>query len=209
MSDYYDDMDDDDIIEGYCVRDKLMVEIENPEAVWTRKGMAATRGECPLCGGTVFRMGKTYLHDGLTAPPAVEVTGSTKRKHAKLPQDTIYILYADADEAIAQQIAADLEKSGLKAWLHEPDDHGVAWAGGVHPALKQCNRMLYLLSAEAATDASIAQNWQFFKEKRKPILVAQVGTADTPDALRRAPRFDFTSDDDFKTTFRQMMQALG
>ncbi len=203
MSDYYDDDDYDEVIEGYCVRCRLMIEIDYPEAVWTRRGMAATRGECPDCGGTVFRMGKTHLHDGANAPAPVSVGGG-KGKQAKLPQETVYVLYAEADEAIAQQIAADLEKVGVSPWLHESDE--VMWAGGVHPALKQCQRMIYVLSP-AALAGSIEAGWQFFKTNRKPVIIAQIASSNPPDALRRSPRFDFATD--YKRAFREMLQALG
>ena len=58
FADEYHDEDDFEPIEGYCVRCRESVEIEDPMPVWTRNGLPATRGECPICGGTVFRMGK-------------------------------------------------------------------------------------------------------------------------------------------------------
>lgn len=203
--DFYDF--EDDPLEGYCVRCREMVEIEDATPVWTRKGMPATRGECSLCGGTVFRMGKTALHKEDKRPAAVEVTGSTSRKQAKLPQDTVYVLYAAGDEALAQQIAADLDKAGIKPWLHEQASDNVAWAGGVHPALRDCNRMVYVLSEGALADAEVQTGWAFFKSKRKPIVIAQVAAdAAPPDAIRRSPRFDFT--ENYTKAFRQMVQAL-
>ena len=151
--DEYDLLDDEDeILEGYCVRDKMMVEIENPQAVWTRRGMPATRGECPECGGTVFRMGRTPAHDALQRPEAVLVAGGGKR--AKLARDTAYIAYAESDESIAEQIAADLEKTGVASWLH---DYGaqVNWAGGVHPALSECGSLVVLLSPAALQSEAV------------------------------------------------------
>jgi hypothetical protein len=34
-------------IEGYCVRCKTMIEMEQPEAVWTSRGTPGNRGTCP------------------------------------------------------------------------------------------------------------------------------------------------------------------
>jgi hypothetical protein len=200
---HYADEDDEIILEAYCVRCKQMVEIEGPLPVWTRRGMPATRGECPDCGGTVFRMGWTALHDQSKRPDAVQVSGSTR---ARLSRDTAYIAYAEADEVIAQAIAADLEKSGIASWLHEYNGSSVQWAGGVHPALSECGSLVVLLSPAALQSDAVEAAWQFFRDKRKPVLIAQVADIDPPDAIRRSPRFNFG--DDYKAALRQLVQAL-
>lgn len=199
--DLYDD--DDDVLEGYCVRDKVMVEIGNPQPVWTRRGMPATRGECPECGGTVFRMGRTPAHDNLTRPDAVTVAGNQR---TRLAQDTAYIAFAEADESIARAIADDLEKIGIASWLHDYAPAEVNWAGGVHPALTECASMVVVLSPAALASDEVETAWQFFKSKRKPVVIAQVAAADPPDPIRRSPRFDFSQD--YRTAFRQLVQAL-
>jgi hypothetical protein len=209
MSDYYDpnDPDTQDPIEGYCMRCRTSVEIEEPLPVWTRKGQAAVRGTCPLCGGVVFRMGKTALHDEKKRPSAIQI-GDThdKRTRAKLSRDTVYINYAGDDEEQAQQIGADLEKSGIPIWLHDGDSDATAWASGVHPALKECARMVLVLSAHTAQDARVQGAWEFFRTNRKPIVIAQIQPQDPPDNLRRSPRFNFESD--YKTALRHMLNAL-
>ena len=206
MDEYYDEVEHEPI-EGYCMRCRDHVEIEEAQPVWTRKGMPATRGECPICGGTVFRMGKTDLHDEANRPEAVHIGGSEKRNRPKLARDTVYLTYDPADEELAQQLAADLDKIGIAVWLHEHEGDSVNWAGGVHPALKECARMVYILSPKALKSEEVIQSWTFFREQRKPIVIAQVkAQIDPPDAIRRSPRFDFTGD--YKTAFRQMVQAL-
>lgn len=204
---YYDEDDflDDEEIEAYCVRCRETVEVLDLQAVWTRKGMPAVRGDCPNCGGAVFRMGKTALHQAKERPAAVEVSGDSRRKRPALERDTVYVAYSSEDETIAQQLAADLNKIGIAAWLHEGDDT-TAWAGGVHPALKECARMVYVLSAAALDGEDVNAAWRFFKEKRKPIVVAQVAPVAPPDPIRRSPRFDLAGD--YKAAFRQLVQAL-
>ena len=205
LEDWHDE-DEFDPIEGYCMRCRESVEIESPMPVWTRKGLPATRGECPICGGTVFRMGKTYQHDERNRPEAVQIGDDNKRNRPKLARDTVYVTYADDDEEIAQQIAGDLEKVGIAVWLHDHGDNNTKWASGVHPALIECARMVYVLSANAIDNASVVNAWMFFKEQRKPIVIAQVERIDPPDLIRRSPRFDFRSD--YKPAFRQMLDAL-
>ena len=198
-----DDLFDDEPLEAYCVRCREMVEMENPEPVWTRRGMPATRGECPNCGGVVFRMGRTAAHNADARPEAVQVAGRTR---AKLSQDTAYVAFAEADAALAEQLAEDLQKAGIATWLHDATPSNVHWAGGVHPALKECARLVLVLSPAALRDPSVEAAWRFFKEKGKGIVVAQLAAVEPPDALRRSPRFDFTAN--YKSIFRQMVGAL-
>jgi DNA-directed RNA polymerase subunit RPC12/RpoP len=43
--------------EGYCVRDKQKVTIQNPQQIIMKNGKPATQGTCPNCGAKVFVMG--------------------------------------------------------------------------------------------------------------------------------------------------------
>jgi Domain of unknown function (DUF5679) len=45
------------VAEAYCVKDKKKVEIVNPEKITMKNGKPATKGTCPECGGSVFRIG--------------------------------------------------------------------------------------------------------------------------------------------------------
>ncbi len=55
-------------MEAYCVKCKTKREIQNPQAVFTENGAPATRGVCPVCGTTLFRMGNTEAHANLPRP---------------------------------------------------------------------------------------------------------------------------------------------
>jgi len=46
-----------EVAEAYCVRDKMKVEIQNPEKITMKNGKPATKGTCPKCGNSVFRIG--------------------------------------------------------------------------------------------------------------------------------------------------------
>jgi hypothetical protein len=200
----YDDMLED--IEGYCLRCQESIIIEEAAPVWTRKGQPATRGICPSCGGSVFRMGKTEAHDLDQRPDAIDVAGEGKRNLPRLERDTVYIMFAPEDEATALQLADDLNKVGLAVWTHDYDDADVNWASRVHPALKECRQMILVLSDAALGRDGVTTGWQFFKQERKPIIIAQIAETAPPDLIRRSPRFDFRTE--YKRSFRQMMQAL-
>jgi DNA topoisomerase-1 len=55
-------------LEAYCVKCKAKREIQNPQAVFTNLSAPATRGTCPVCGSTLFRMGRTDAHNGMPVP---------------------------------------------------------------------------------------------------------------------------------------------
>jgi len=44
--------------EAYCVKCKASREIKNPQNVTLKNGKAAIKGVCPVCGTSVFRIGK-------------------------------------------------------------------------------------------------------------------------------------------------------
>jgi DNA polymerase II large subunit len=45
------------LAEAYCKKDKKKVEVLNPQRITMKNGRPALRGTCPICGGTVVRMG--------------------------------------------------------------------------------------------------------------------------------------------------------
>jgi len=42
---------------AYCVKDKTMVEVQNPTHITMKNGKAALSGTCPKCGNKVFKIG--------------------------------------------------------------------------------------------------------------------------------------------------------
>jgi len=55
-------------LDAYCVKCKIKREVKDPQPVFTNNGTPATRGICPVCGTTLFRMGRTEAHEGLPVP---------------------------------------------------------------------------------------------------------------------------------------------
>ena len=42
---------------GYCVKDKVNVEMKDAKKIVMKNGKPATQGVCPKCGTKVFRIG--------------------------------------------------------------------------------------------------------------------------------------------------------
>ena len=64
-------------MKAYCVKCKDKRDMESPAAEFTATGTPGTRGKCPICGTTMYRMGKTDAHEGMTPPE------NAKRKSKK------------------------------------------------------------------------------------------------------------------------------
>jgi len=55
-------------LEAYCVKCKTKREMRDAQAVFTKNGTPASRGVCPECGTSLFRMGRTDAHAGMKRP---------------------------------------------------------------------------------------------------------------------------------------------
>lgn len=212
MNEDFDELQDetygDDEIEAYCMSCRQTTPMDNPEAIWTRRGTPGTRGTCSVCGTTVFRMGKTAAHADLKRPEPVLISDRPGGKSRRLPPAAVtYINYSVSDAEFAEILAEDLNRIGVQTWLAGTDVEEVHWATGVHPALIECRNMILVLTPLAIKATNVDDALQFFVDARKPIVVAQLEDTDLPDALRRKPRFDF-SGDDYKQQFRALVQAL-
>ncbi len=52
-------------MEAYCVKCRAKREMRDPTPVFMTNGRAATRGQCPVCGTGMFKIGHTPAHDTL------------------------------------------------------------------------------------------------------------------------------------------------
>ena len=55
-------------LEAYCVKCKTKREMLEPQAEFNAVGAPVNRGKCPVCGTSLFRMGRTPEHDSLAQP---------------------------------------------------------------------------------------------------------------------------------------------
>ena len=197
--------EEENVIEAYCMTCRAKNPVENPIAIWTRRGAPGTRGTCSICGTTVFIMGKTDAHTRSKRPDPVNVTGTGP---SKLPAAVTYLNYSVTETEFAEILAEDLKRIGIATWMAEEEVRDVQWATGVHPALTECKNMVVILTSLGLKATNVAEALEFFLTTGKPIYVALLEkNAEVPDELRRKPRFDF-SGDTYKQQFRQLVQAL-
>jgi DNA topoisomerase-1 len=70
-------------MEAYCVKCKTKREVKDGQAVFTAAGSPATKGVCPVCGTSLFRMGLTPAHDGLPRPVPAARPARAKRNGSR------------------------------------------------------------------------------------------------------------------------------
>lgn len=80
-------MDNEEII-GYCLKCKEKRPILNPVAEWAANGSPGTRGKCPVCGGTIYKQGRTPAHENLPKPEPSARVATTKKAAAKKTKQT-------------------------------------------------------------------------------------------------------------------------
>lgn len=74
----------EETITAYCVKCRAKRDVKNPQAVMTEGNRPATKGTCPVCGSTIFRMGKTAAHEKMAGGGAgPSKAGAKKTTSAK------------------------------------------------------------------------------------------------------------------------------
>jgi hypothetical protein len=155
-------------------------------------------------------MGRTDAHLQMVRPELQRISGKTApaMKRPGQPLFAAYVNYCQPDTDFAARLAEDLTRVGVPVWV-DPDvmtADSPHWASSVPPALLECSHMVVVLSGSALGAEKVEKGWQYFRDHRKPVLVAQIQTCDVPDDLRRQPRFDFTMD--YKAAFRELVRSL-
>jgi DNA topoisomerase-1 len=70
-----------DTLQAYCFKCKTKRDIANPQAGFNARGTPITTGICPVCGSTLYRIGATPAHAGLTKPtPTADDSGRTAKR---------------------------------------------------------------------------------------------------------------------------------
>jgi DNA topoisomerase-1 len=59
-------------VQAYCMKCKATREMLNPQAIYNKSGRPGTKGTCPVCGTSMFLMGRTDAHEGLPKPDVIE-----------------------------------------------------------------------------------------------------------------------------------------
>lgn len=72
------------MVQAYCVKCRTKREMDNPQPEFTETGTPATRGVCPECGTTLYRMGRTAAHEGMEPPEVKRKPRTNNKRSGKL-----------------------------------------------------------------------------------------------------------------------------
>lgn len=109
------------------------------------------------------------LITAMQAPPAEQkITPPTETIEGDL---YVFISYARPDEALAEQVETYLKAAGVRVFRDTSEiREGANWDMTIEQALKDCQRMVLLLSpASMPYRKEVHREWFYFDQKRKPI----------------------------------------
>ena len=70
----------EETLSGYCMKCRQKQPIQDAQPVYTATGTPGTRGTCPTCGTTIFRMGATPAHEGVPKPEIRKARSGSRKK---------------------------------------------------------------------------------------------------------------------------------
>ena len=68
------------MLEAYCMKCKTRREMKDPQPEYTASGVAGTRGICPVCGTTMYKLGMTDAHASLAKPDKAPLAAKNHSK---------------------------------------------------------------------------------------------------------------------------------
>lgn len=82
----------------------------------------------------------------------------------------VFISYAKADNAIAENVEAFLNSAGIRVFRDTHIPAGGNWDAAIEEALQECQRMVLLLSSSSMPlRKEVHREWFYFDQKAKPI----------------------------------------
>ncbi|NDJ85197.1 MAG: toll/interleukin-1 receptor domain-containing protein [Chloroflexi bacterium] len=108
----------------------------------------------------------------------------------------VFLSYAREDEAFASTLAQDLKSQRANIWIDlndAPVDNKQQWLAAVEAALAESDILLVVMSQAAAQQSYIQNDWHFFMQHDRPVLVALSERCDIPPDLKHADTIDFSS----------------
>ena len=107
---------------------------------------------------------------------------------------TVFVSYARADAAYAQELSRRLRSAGVDLWSDQDIEPGQHWDEHVETALHQATKMLLVLSPAAIASQNVRDEWRYFLGKGKPVYPYVYQACDVPFGLQRRQFTQSTGD---------------
>lgn len=144
----------------------------------------------------------------LTAPPSDQpITPPTASVGD--PSLYVFISYARPDQTVAEKVEAYLQAAGVRVFRDTSDiREGANWDMTIENALRDCGRMVLLLSAASMPfRKEVHREWFYFDQKRKPIYPLYIADCDLHSRLYAYNYIDARTD--LQGALDRLLKELG
>jgi hypothetical protein len=118
-----------------------------------------------------------------------------------------FFSYSREDSEFALRLAGDLKAAGANVWLDQLDiTPGQRWDNAVEDALKNCPRLIVVLSPAAVKSQNVMDEVSFALEERKTVIPVIHRDCDVPFRLRRVQHADFRQD--YERSLQELIKTL-
>ncbi|MBI4345947.1 MAG: TIR domain-containing protein [Elusimicrobia bacterium] len=117
-------------------------------------------------------------------------------KKRDTPPPKVFVSYARVDEPFVTRLANGLIKQNIDVWLDryriEP---AKSWARQIGEALDRCGVMLLVLSPASVASENVDDEWNYFLDTKRPVVVARLKACKVPYRLSKLQYVDFAGQD--------------
>ena len=176
-------------------------ELGKPAAVLLLEGLK------PLVGADVQREIDELLTE-IQAPPAAQPITPPPKTFTE-GELYVFISYARPDQAVAEKVEAFLKAAGVRVFRDTSAiREGANWDMTIETALRECGRMVLLLSAASMPyRKEVHREWFYFDQQRKPIYPLYVGECDLHSRLYAYNYIDARKD--LQGALERLLKELG
>jgi CRP-like cAMP-binding protein len=123
----------------------------------------------------------------------VEIARLKKRD---VPPARIFLSYARTDQEFVTRLANNLRQEQIDVWLDVYRiEAGKSWARQIAQALDTCEVMLLVLSPATVASDNAEDEWNYFLDHKKPVIVVRLAPCKTPYRLQKLEYINFHETD--------------
>lgn len=105
-----------------------------------------------------------------TASSAIEDLYSAFYSGQSAIEGRVFLSYARKDSDYVYTLARELRRIGLDIWIDQDIDPGENWDNSIEEALKNCKKMLLIVSPDSMRSDNVQDEWSYFLEEGKAVF---------------------------------------
>jgi TPR repeat protein len=118
-----------------------------------------------------------------------------------------FFSYSRDDSSFVVQLAADMKAAGANVWLDQLDiTPGQRWDRAIEDALKNCPRLIVILSPTSVNSTNVMDEVSFALEEQKTVIPVVYRDCAIPFRLRRLQYVDFKHD--YSQGFKELLSVV-